>query len=78
MSVFDDATIKEMYRNYSIPCDTLVSDQGQLFPFMEDYIRRTGHEVELAQLAKRLLTLRKLGQAKGGLPRLKRSYNGRN
>lgn len=78
MYVFDDAIIREMYREYNIPCDTLISDQEQLVPFAEDYIHRIGQKVEPAQLARHLLTLRKLGEAKGGLPRLRRSYNGRN
>ena len=78
MPVFNDDIIREMYRDYNIPCDTLVSDQEQLLPFMEDYIQRTDQEVEPAQLARRLLRLRKLGEANGGLPRLRRSYNGRN
>lgn len=78
MPVLNDDVIREMYREYNIPCDTLISDHTQLHPFAEDYVQRTGHAVELAQLARRLLTLRKLGEAKGGLPRLRRSYNGRN
>jgi hypothetical protein len=78
MSVFDDVIISEMYQEYNIPCDTLVSDQGQLLSFADDYIHRTGHKVELTHLAHHLLTLRKRGEAKGGLPRLRRIYNGRN
>ena len=78
MPIFNDDIIKEMYRDYDIPCDTLVSDQEQLLPFAEDYILRTGQEVEPSKLARRLLKLRKLGEANGGLPRLRRSYNGRN
>ncbi len=75
---FDDDIIREMYRYYNIPCDTLISDQQQFLPFAEDYNHRTGQEVELAQLARHLLTLRKRGEAKGGLPRLRRTYNSRN
>jgi len=78
MQAFDDSIIKEMYRDYNIPCDTLVSNQDQLLTFAEDYIKRTSHEVEPAQLARHLLTLRKHGETNGGLPRLRRSYNGRN
>jgi len=78
MVIFNDAVIREMYREYNIPCDTLVSDQEQLLPFAQDYIHRSGQEVELPQLAHRLLTLRKLGEQKRGLPRLRRAYNGRN
>lgn len=77
MQEFDDAIIKEMYRDYDIPCDTLVSDQELFLPFAEDYVQRTGQEVEPPKFAKHLLTLRKRGEANGGLPRLRRSYNGR-
>ena len=78
MSTFDDIVLREMYREYSTPCDTLVSDQTQLLPFAADYAGRTGQPVEPSELAHRLLALRKLGEAKGGLPRLRRKYNGRN
>jgi len=78
MSVFDDVIIREMYQEYNIPCDTLVSNQKQLLSFVDDYIHRTGHKVELTHLAHHLLTLRKRGEVKGGLPRLRRFYNGRN
>jgi hypothetical protein len=78
MSTFDDIVLREMYREYDTPCDTLISDQAQLLPFVDDYEDRTGQSVEPSELAHRLLTLRKLGEAKGGLPRLRRRYNGRN
>lgn len=78
MSEFDDIIISDMYQEYNIPCDTLVSDQKQFMSFANDYIHRTGHKVELTHLAHHLLTLRKHGEAKGGLPRLRRIYNGRN
>ena len=77
MQAFDDSIIKEMYRDYDIPCDTLISDQELLLPFAEDYIKRTSHEVEPSQLARHLLTLRKHGETNGGSPRLRRSYNGK-
>ncbi len=78
MSPFDDAVLIEMYREYDTACDNLVSDEAELLPFVADYARRTGQEVEPSELAHRLLALRKLGEAKGGLPRLRRRYNGRN
>ncbi len=78
MPAFNDATIREMYREYNIPCDTLVSDQEQLLPFSDDYIHRTGHKVKHTHLAHHLLKLRKRGEDNGGLPRLRRVYNGRN
>ena len=76
--MFDDNVLKEMYIEYNMACDRLVSDPSRLLSFAEDYVQRTGQKVEPARLAHRLLTLRKLGQAKGGLPRLRRAYHGRN
>lgn len=76
--VFDDNVLREMYVEYDTACDRLVSDPAKILPFAEDYTGRTGQQVEPAQLAHRLLNLRKLGEAKGGLPRLRRTYHGRN
>lgn len=70
---FDDDILREMYVEYDTPCDSLVSDPVTLQSFAEDYAQRTGQELEAAHVSLRLLTLRKLGQAKGGLPRLRRS-----
>jgi hypothetical protein len=75
---FNDSVLKQMYIEYNTPCDPLVSDPARLLSFAEDYEERTGQQVEPAQLSHRLLTLRKLGEAKGGLPKLRRKYNGRN
>ena len=74
----DDDLLREMYIEYNTPCDRLVSDPVSLQAFAEDYVQRTGQQVEAAQVSHRLLTLRKLGAAKGGLPRLRRNYHGRN
>jgi len=76
--VFDDNVLREMYVEYATPCDRLVSDPAKLTSFAEDYAERTGQQVKAAQISHRLLTLRKLGEAKGGLSRLRRAYNGRN
>ncbi len=78
LPVFDDNVLKQMYVEYDMPCDPLVSDPAKLLSFADDYAERTGQQVELAQVSHRLLTLRKLGEAKGGLPKLRRKYNGRN
>jgi hypothetical protein len=78
MCSFDDAVLKKMYSEYGTPCDRLVSDPAQLVSFTSDYAKRTGVKAEPSKLAQRLLALRKLGQEKGGLSRLGRSYNGRN
>lgn len=76
--MFDDDLLRDMYVEYGIPCDTLVSDPAELERFASDYTHRSGHTVELPPLARQLLKLRKRGKAKGGLPRLQRAYNGRN
>jgi hypothetical protein len=74
----DDDMLRDMYVEYNAPCDRLVSDPERLQSFAEDYAERTGQQVEAAQVSHRLLTLRKIGEAKGGLPRLRRDYHGRN
>ena len=74
----DDAILKQLYIEYNTPCDRLVSDPASLQAFAEDYGQRTARQVEAARVSHRLLTLRKLGQTKGGLPRLRRAYSGRN
>ena len=74
---FDSSTLIKMYLEYGIPCDRLVSNPQILEKFTKDYISRTKHPVEPAVLAHKLLNLRRKGQENGGLPRLKRNYNGR-
>lgn len=73
-----DDVLREMYVEYNAPCDGLVSDPERLSAFAEDYTQRTGQQIEPARVSHRLLALRKLGEAKGGLPRLRRKYGGRN
>ena len=74
----DDSVLTEMYIKNNLPCDRLVSDPERLLAFTQAYSDRTGQEIAPADLAHRLLTLRKLGEAKGGLPRLRRGCDGRN
>lgn len=78
MNFFKNEVLKEMYREYDEPCDCLVSNPDLLLRFTQDYSTRCGHIVEPAQLGHHMLNLRKLGETKGGLPRLRRNYNGRN
>jgi hypothetical protein len=75
---FKDDVLKQMYVETNLPCDSLVSDPEKMSAFAQDYTQRTDQMVRPADLAHRLLTLRKQGQAKGGLPRFRRKYNGRN
>ena len=74
----DDNVLRQMYLEYDTPCDRLVRDPARLLLFDDDYMQRTAQQIEPAQVSHRLLTLRKLGEAKGGLTRLRRRYNGRN
>lgn len=78
LPALDDNVLKQMYIEYNTPCDPLVSNPTSLVAFTEDYGERTGQQVEPAEVSHRLLTLRKLGEARGGLPKLRRKYNGRN
>jgi len=78
MNSFKNEVLKKMYREYDIPCDRLVSNPNLLQSFTQDYIGRSGHVVELAQLGHQMLNLRRKGEANGGLSRLRRRYNGRN
>jgi hypothetical protein len=75
--VLDDGVLREMYIEYDTPCDALVSDPAKLLSFAQDYTERTGQHIEPAGVSHRLLSLRKLGEARGGLPRIRRSHHGR-
>ena len=75
--MFDDGLLVTMYVEYDVPCDRLVSNPETLATFAEDYANRTGQEVDRASLSHHMLNLRRRGQDKGGLPRLRRSYCGR-
>lgn len=78
MEKFNDVILRQMYLEYDIPCDRLVSNPEKLTSFAQDYTNRSGQNVELAKLAHHMLNLRRRGQARGGLLRLRRVYNGRN
>jgi len=75
--VFNNELLKQMYVEYSIPCDRLVSNPSTLYRFTREYTQRSGQEVVPAHLSHRSLNLRRLGESKGGLPRLQRVYRGR-
>ncbi len=76
--VFNDELLRKMYVEYSIPCDRLVSNPSTLYRFTREYTQRSGQEAAPAHLSHRLLNLRRLGEGKGGLSRLRRNYFGRN
>ncbi len=74
----DSAIIAE-YRLYNVPADQILSDPSLAAEFHTRVNRQLPAEthVDRATFNKRLLNLRRRGQANGGLPRLKRVYNGR-
>ena len=75
--MWHDDVLIGMYGEWDVPCDELVSNPDLLRTFTRDYQRRTGADVEARDVGRRLLTLRKRGEAKGGLPRLRRQFHGR-
>jgi hypothetical protein len=75
--MFDDGVLIKLYEQKHIPADQLVCNPVLMQEFIADYTARTGQNVELPKLSIHLLNLRKRGEAKGGLPRLRRGYNGR-
>lgn len=76
--MFEDTLIVSMYLEFKTPCDRITSNPVISEKFHKEYMNRTGHHVERADLMHHLLNLRRRGQDKGGLPRQFRSYHGRN
>jgi hypothetical protein len=74
-----DTAIIEEYTSFAIPADRIVAEPQVAVRFCEAVNRRLPEELQVdqAMLNKRLLNLRRRGEAKGGLPRLRRAYNGR-
>jgi hypothetical protein len=78
LPALDDGVLKRMYIEYDTPCDALVSDPTRLLSFAQDYGERTGQRVKPVQVSHCLLTPCKLGEARGGLQKLRREFNARN
>jgi hypothetical protein len=78
MESLDSAIISE-YGKFNTPADQLVCDPQVSEAFRKAVNRRLppDAQVDLPALNKRVLNLRRRGEAKGGLPRLCREYNGR-
>lgn len=78
MSVLDEI-IREQYVRFDTPVEGIVTDPAVAATFTElvkaACPARPGPDV--AEVNGRLFTLRKRGANNGGLPRLRRSYNGR-
>jgi hypothetical protein len=71
--------IIEEYKKFNTPVDTLVNDTDKFTKFLNVINAQLEPNTQYTwdNLKSRLLSLRKKGQAKGGLPRLKHQYNGR-
>ena len=75
--MLDDDLLVKMYVKNDVPCDQLVSDPDAMVEFTNEYERQSGNTATAKEIGKRLLNLRRRGQNKGGLPRIRRRYNGR-
>ncbi len=78
MQVLDSAIIAE-YVKFDTPADQIVSDPHLSIEFGTAVNSRlpTEERVDQTTLNRRVLNLRRRGEDKGGLPRLRRGYNGR-
>jgi hypothetical protein len=75
-----DRAIVAAYEQFDTPADQIVTDPeiGQSFAQRVNDLLAEGERYDLPVVNKRLLNLRRRGQEKGGLPRLRRDYDGRN
>jgi len=74
-----DRAIVEAYVGFDRPADQIVTDPQLAAKFSQAVNSQLprGQQVDQATLNKRLLNLRRRGEDKGGLPRLRRNYYGR-
>jgi hypothetical protein len=78
MQALDSVIIAE-YVKFNTPADQLVADPRLATQFGIAVNNRlpASVRVDQATLNKRVLNLRRRGESNGGLPRLRRGYNGR-
>jgi hypothetical protein len=74
-----DSVIVAEYPLFGVPADQIVADPKLSLEFKARVDRQLppALRVDQPKFNKELLNLRKKGQAKGGLPRLERGFNGR-
>lgn len=74
-----DRVIVETYGRFDTPADQIVADPHLAAEFGQKVNAQLpgDQQVDQATLNKRILNLRRRGEGKGGLPRLRRDYNGR-
>jgi hypothetical protein len=74
----NETLIRSIYKKTNIPVDTLVRDPALVSKFTHEYNKTTGERVADAEMSRCLKNIGRRGEAKGGLPRLRRPYYGRN
>jgi len=74
-----DEAIRDEYRQFNVPVDQVVSNPAISEKFATRVRARLDRRdsLDVAAVNWRLMTLRKRGEANGGLPRLQRAFNGR-
>ena len=72
----DDA-IRSCYLDFDTPVDAIVSDPAVAEQFTKLVNSGLSAKAAVADVNKRLLSLRKRGESNGGLVRLRREFNGR-
>jgi len=75
-----DAAIHQTYRDVDLSVDDILVDPAQSTSFAQavlSAIAPTGDEASIPDVLRRLITLRKRGEDKGGLPRYERQNRGR-
>jgi len=74
-----DEVIRAEYKRFDTPVDQIVSNPelADEFTALVKAKLPGDDEVDIATVNWRLMTLRKRGADKGGLPRIRRGYNGR-
>lgn len=74
-----DSVIVTEYVQFGTPADKIIADPNVSAEFTSRVNSKLSADqrVDTATVNRRLLTLRKRGEEKGGLPRLERRYHGR-
>lgn len=72
-----DAAIRAEYSAFGIGADKIVCNPQLLSDFTDIVNSHLATPATTATVADRLITLRKRGAEKGGLPRTQRKFNGR-
>jgi hypothetical protein len=74
-----DSVIVSEYPQFNVPADQIVADPELSTKFLGKVNKQlpANQRVDVATFNKRLLNLRRRGEENGGLPRLRRDYNGR-